>query len=446
MKSHYIASTLALFVLAISCRNGDSDPLQVESITVLPETLELTVGETFGLTVEYTPEEAENKEVTWSSSESGTVSVDGRGTVTAISPGTATVTARCAQAEAQCTVTVREAEAESIILNMTEATINIAGTVRLEATVLPETISGQTVTWSSSAPSVASVDQDGTVTGITEGKAVITASCGKAEAECKIEVIGIPVSSVSVTPAEKEMEVGDIFRITATVLPEDATDKTITWTSSEPSVASVDNKGIVTGKAEGSATITASAGGFHAECRITVTAAEETEEPVASIKQDWTVGELFDYPEYGKGIVFQTGEDFIKVVSFVEEGTHKTYSDLGATPVCTDTNLADGKQVTDKIEASGMLESYPAVSWARAKGEFWYLPTIIELHEIFSQSAIIDKALSDNGSARLPVQAWSCIESSSDTDRVYAYVLGSPRAYLRTQACEVLAVMKLRFK
>lgn len=447
MRNHTIATALSLLVLAASCqKDGETGPAKVESITIVPETLELTVGDEYGLTLEYTPENAEDKTASWTSSAPGIAIVDKSGKVRGVTPGEATITAKCGEAEAECKVTVVEIQAESIVLNMTEAKIKVDETVKLEATVLPEDTADKTVNWTSSDPETALVIADGTVTGVAPGTVTITAKCGNAEATCEVEVLAIPVTSLTIDPEEKEIEVGDIFQISATVLPENATDKTVTWVSSDPDVASVDAQGVVTGKQEGTATITASAGDIQKTCSVTVTKAEESEEPIADIKQDWTIGELFDYPEYGKGIVFETGENFIKVVAFVEQGNYLTYSNLGVSPICTDTNLEDGKSVTDKIEEAGLLASYPAIGWARSKGEFWYLPTLVELYNLYNQSDVINSALISNGSPELPIQVWSCIESSSDTNRVYAYVTGSPRAYLRTQACESVAVMKLRFK
>ena len=126
-------------------------------------------------------------------------------------------------------------------IEVTPGTLQLAvgeqGTLSVE--YAPEDAVNKSVTWSSSASSVAEVDQDGTVTAIAEGTAVITADCDGIKDQCDVTVTReqVAVESVSVEPAEMELEVGETASITATVLPEDATDKTVAWITSGASVA-----------------------------------------------------------------------------------------------------------------------------------------------------------------------------------------------------------------
>ena len=441
----FLMAAMSILLLA-ACKENEPEKVLVESIAVTPDNVVMTVGDKDTLSVGYVPENAENKSVVWSSSDEAVVTVEG-GVLTAVAAGDAVITADCDGVTDECTVTVNEKdiEVESVELNKTEAELVVGETLRLEATVLPEEASGLTVTWSSSASEIVSVDDEGNVSALSEGKATITAEAGGVTATCDVTVssASIPVESVTVSEESIEIKIGETFTLTATVLPENAEDKTVTWSSSDNAIATVSADGVVTGVAVGNATIVAAAGQRTAVCSVKVSGADSGDDPIADIKTDWTVGELFDVPQYGKGVVFQVGEDFIKVVSMVEN-IYRQYSLYGLELKCTDVELADGKSVTDDIENAGEIGNYPAVQWCRGKGDLWYLPTLVELEELYSQSSAVNATLSANGSGNLPIMVWSCIES--DATYAWAFVAGAPLTYSRMQPSNVVAVMKLRFK
>ena len=438
-------AAMSILLLA-ACKENEPEKVLVESIAVTPDNVVMTVGDKDTLSVGYVPENAENKSVVWSSSDEAIVTVE-EGVLTAVAAGDAVITADCDGVTDECTVTVNEKdiEVESVELNKTEAELVVGETLRLEATVLPEEASGLTVTWSSSASEIVSVDDEGNVSALSEGKATITAEAGGVTATCDVTVssASIPVESVTVSEESIEIKIGETFTLTATVLPENAEDKTVTWSSSDNAIATVSDDGVVTGVAVGNATIVAAAGQRTAVCSVKVSGADSGDDPIADIKTDWTVGELFDVPQYGKGVVFQVGEDFIKVVSMVEN-IYRQYSSFGLELKCTDVELADGKSVTDDIENAGEIGNYPAMQWCRGKGDLWYLPTLVELEELYSQSSAVNATLSANGSGNLPIMVWSCIES--DATYAWAFVAGAPTTYTRMQSSNVVAVMKLRFK
>ena len=161
--------------------------------------------------------------------------------------------------------------ASAIELSESEKTVFVGDTFTITATVKPDNAWNRTVTWSSSDPSIATVDENGTVTAIAKGEAIITAeSADGVKAECKVTVEK-KVSAIELSESEKTVFVGDTFTITATVKPEDAFNRTVTWSSSDPSIATVDENGTVTAIAKGEAIITAeSADGVKAECKVTV--------------------------------------------------------------------------------------------------------------------------------------------------------------------------------
>ena len=163
-------------------------------------------------------------------------------------------------------------EVASVTLDKTEATLTEAGaTVTLVATVAPVNATNKTVTWGSSNTEVATVDANGVVTAVADGKATITATVGDKTATCEVTVaIVVPVTGVTLDKTEATLtEAGATVTLVATVAPENATDKTVTWSTSDDKVATVVD-GVVTAVANGKATITAKAGEKTATCEVTV--------------------------------------------------------------------------------------------------------------------------------------------------------------------------------
>ena len=152
------------------------------------------------------------------------------------------------------------------------------------ATVLPENSTNKTVLWSSSDESIASIVPNGNVCSIGAagvGKASITATTadGGYEATCEVTVTGVPTTGITLDKTELHFNPGDTYQLTATVLPENASVKTVKWSSSDPEVVAVDENGLVRALAEnGSATITATTvnGGFMATCEVMVEYVEVT--------------------------------------------------------------------------------------------------------------------------------------------------------------------------
>ena len=168
--------------------------------------------------------------------------------------------------------------ATTIELNETSTEITEGGTMQLTATVLPEDATDKTVTWVSSDETVATVDENGLVTAVAAGTATITATTNdgsELSASCAVTVLPniVLATSMDLNQSNAEVNVGETVQLTAIVLPEDATDKTVTWASSDESVAAVDENGLVTAVAPGTATITATTNDgseLSASCVVTV--------------------------------------------------------------------------------------------------------------------------------------------------------------------------------
>ncbi|MDE7089209.1 MAG: Ig-like domain-containing protein, partial [Prevotella sp.] len=203
--------------------------MQAGSITLSQTSAELKVGESVILTATVLPETATDKAVTWSSSDETIATVDAEGKVTALAIGETTITAICGSVSATCAVSVVATPAESITLSQTSAQLKAGESVTLTATVLPETTTDKTVTWSSSDETIATVDAEGKVTAITVGTATITATCGSVRAACTVSVVATPAESITLSQTSAQLKAGESVTLTVSVLPETATDKTVTW-------------------------------------------------------------------------------------------------------------------------------------------------------------------------------------------------------------------------
>ena len=175
-------------------------------------------------------------------------------------------------------LTCEAVPATGVTLSETALSLRPTEKATLTATVAPENTT-DTLVWTSSNDAVATV-KDGVVTAKSEGTATITAACGSAKAECVVTVLPpIPATGVTLDKAALKLYEGDAAKLTAMVKPEDTTDKTIVWTSSDKTIATVKD-GAVTAVKAGTATITAACGEAKATCAVTVKA------PVAPAQKD----------------------------------------------------------------------------------------------------------------------------------------------------------------
>ncbi len=257
----------------------------VNSVTVSPASATLDPNDTQQLTatVDATPASAD-KSVTWSSSDPSVATVSESGLVTAVAQGTATITATSNLDNTKsgtCSVTVNAPAAPipvtAIALNKSTTNIAIGDSETLTIIYTPaEANTGKAVTWTSSNTSVATVDNSGKVIGVTVGTATITATSttdASITASCAVTVQAVAVTGVSINPTSANLQIGGSTDLTYTILPANATDKSVSWSSSNTSVATVNN-GHVTAIAAGTATITVTTtdGNKTATCSVTVTA------------------------------------------------------------------------------------------------------------------------------------------------------------------------------
>lgn len=263
--------------LSASC-NVSVTSIPVTSISLNQTSLNLDVSDTYQLVASIKPNNATNKTISWSSSNPSVATVSSTGLVTPIAPGAATITATTTDGSnlsASCQVTVVK-RVKALALNENSVTLTIPETAQLIATITPEDATIPTLNWSSSNTSVATVDNNGLVTSISAGIAIITATTtdgSNLSASCQVTVNMQYVTSVTLNETTLVMHIGDSFQLIADVQPENASNKTLTWYTGNPSVASVDNNGLVTAISGGTTYVTASAtdGSYHSSsCSIKV--------------------------------------------------------------------------------------------------------------------------------------------------------------------------------
>jgi len=250
----------------------------VSGITLSSSTVNLTPTQTTQLIATVLPANANNKTVLWSSSNPAAVSVL-NGLITAVTSGSATITVSSTDGSnirATTLVTVTDipvVPVSDIALNQTSATLHPTNTLMLTATVAPSNATNQSVIWSSTSTN-ATVNSSGVVTAVSAGSAVIRAITvsGNLVATCSL-TITVPVISVSVSPIICTINAGSTTTLRATIIPSNATNKSVTWSSANTAVATVNSSGVVSGISMGSTTIRAQTvdGEFVTTSNVTVT-------------------------------------------------------------------------------------------------------------------------------------------------------------------------------
>lgn len=244
----------------------------VSSISLSQPIAEMVVGESIQLSATVLPSNATDKNVTWASTKVSVATVSNTGIVTAIAEGNTTITASAGGKSTTCSVTVGKGAVSvtAITLNKSELSLIEGESETLVATVLPDDATDKSVTWSSSNSGVASIDK-GKVTALNEGETTIIAKAGVFSASCIVSVSKriVPVESISLNKSELNLIEGETETLVATVLPDDATDKNVIWSSSDDSVAYVKG-GTVQAVKKGTATITAKAGDKSTTCLVSV--------------------------------------------------------------------------------------------------------------------------------------------------------------------------------
>lgn len=304
-SSRYSGNPLSrVYTLDVVYRNVESVSLNKENTTI-----QVGGAETLYATVQ--PQLAANHAVEWQSSNSDVAVVlpGGKstyhslgGTVLGLSPGTAVVTATTVDGQKidGCMVSIlaEPVPVTGVTLDRNALSMRVGDTAQLKATISPQNATNQNLEWASTNPGIAAAGADGYVTALSPGSTIIRATTedGGLSAACSVTVTSahIPVRAILINKSSTGLLVGTSETLYATVLPENATNKSVRWSVTDEDIASLSQSPhslrmssgtVVTGVAPGEAIVTATAvdGGLTADCRVTVSA---TPIPVAGIELD----------------------------------------------------------------------------------------------------------------------------------------------------------------
>jgi uncharacterized protein YjdB len=324
--------------------------IPMSGITLSPKSSTLMAGSTLQLSTSIFPSNATSQDVIWATTSADIVSVDGNGFLTALSAGKARVSVATVEGgyTADSIITVKTiVPVTGVTLTSTSADVAINSTLRLTATIIPSNATSKDVSWSSSNSSVASVDTTGLVTGVAAGAATITVTTedGNISANSYITVLSqsIPVSSIDVTPSSLVLQENGQSSVSVIFTPSNATNKTISWSTSNSSVAMASN-GVISAHAAGIATITATTqdGNKTAYCYVTVKSSKqmyyENKYPNKTVIILPSGGDLGE--AHGDTVIVGgDGDDFIE---FYGGGNVFVYEAGGGHDVITSVNVESG--------------------------------------------------------------------------------------------------------
>ena len=339
--------------------------VHIESIQITNGDITLYKGQSEALSITFNPTEfSDSRTLIWSTDNEDVVSLS-NGTVTAKSVGTAKVTAETVNGKtASILVTVPEVKADTLTLNKNITTIEKGESETLTATILPENTTDEiNVVWSVDKEEIINVDENGKVTAIAPGTAVVTAKSGDLEDSCTVTVTST-LQSIVLNKNNIELEVGtNSEALTVTLNPTDATVENleVKWESLNPLVATIDENGIVTAIAPGTAIVRATLGGKTADCtvrvKVTLTGVEISGEETivvyanrtAKLNVEFTPSNATEIPE----AVWSSSDESIftvdnsGVITGIKEGTANVTVKYG--------NLEDSKTVrVEEIKATGI--------------------------------------------------------------------------------------------
>ena len=266
MKKSILAALAAMFTL-FSCLKIES---AVETINLGGSEFYVEVGGTMAINAVLIPETAKDAVLTWSSDTPEVATVE-NGVVTALTEGKTTIVVRAESGvTASCVVYVTPVVTG--ISLPAALTVYVGGSTVLTPKFTPEGAASTDLVWSSADESIATVNQEGVVTGVNGGKTTVTVTCKEYSATCQVKVREAAIG-VELDITEADLKVGvDQLQLTAIVEPANSIDYDLDWISSDEAVAVVTDKGLVTPVGPGEATITVIVDKAHqATCVVRVT-------------------------------------------------------------------------------------------------------------------------------------------------------------------------------
>ena len=277
-------------------------PRLVQSISLNATQKELIIGDAFSLTATAMPENATNRNVVWKLVSGDAISLSNTGVIQAKKVGEALVRAEAADGSgttAECKVVVKPRLVQSISLNATQKELIIGDSFTLTATLSPENTTNRNVIWKLVSGDAISLSNTGVIQAKKVGEALVRAEAADGSgitAECKVVVKPRLVQAIALNATQKEVIVGDSFTLTATLSPENATNRNVIWKLVSGDAISLSNTGVIQAKKVGEALVRAEAAdgsGITAECKVVVKPRLVQTISLNSTKKDLLVGESF---------------------------------------------------------------------------------------------------------------------------------------------------------
>ncbi len=346
---------IVLFLLSLTLFSCQKEDPVVTSIS-LPSTFSLDVGTTKKITVSHLPSDLSAPAYSWQTSDASIITVDNQGNINALQVGEATLTARADKLNLSATskVTILPIHASSIEVNPESTTLLIGESIQLEGVVLPENATDKTIIWKSENESVITVSDDGLVKAVGPGKARVTATSGTSSGYSEITVNPILAETVILSANEVSLFIGSSTTLTATIEPENTTDKEIIWSTANDQVAKVSD-GIITGAGAGKTIITASCGDASSTCEVSVEPVKVTEirlsdenlrlemsdviqlsaivipEDATNKKVNWITEDANIAEVDENGLVAGISEGTTKIIATAEDGNFSAFCDVVVT-------------------------------------------------------------------------------------------------------------------
>lgn len=378
----------------------------VSELTLSESSLTMNSSATSQLSVTIAPSNAYNKNVVWSSSDESVATVDQNGLVTAVAGGTCTITCTATDGSgvsATCPVTVIQL-VTGITLSETSLIMEMDDYKKLSAIVLPANANNNSVTWSSSDESVAVVAANGGVTALGYGTCVITCTATDGSgvtATCTITVTRL-VTSITLNSCTLSIGVGETASLITTVLPHNALNQTVTWSSSDTSVATVDSNGLVTAVALGPCIITCAAtdgSEVTATCKVFVVVPHDSNDYVDLGLPSGTLwatcnigatspGDYGDYFAWGETSGYKDGKTTFSWSNYTYcNGAEKTM-----TKYCNN-NEYGYNDFTDTLTELELEDDAAYANWGAA----WRMPSKAQFDELINSSYTTTTWTTQNG-------------------------------------------------
>ncbi|MDE5929187.1 MAG: Ig-like domain-containing protein, partial [Muribaculaceae bacterium] len=349
--------------------------IPVANIMLNRSSATLKATQTVSLTATIEPAGATDKSLTWASSDTDVATVDADGTVTALAVGNAVITATSVsnpEISVDCNITVVPTPVSSIVFNQTTVSLQAGATFAFAVTVEPETATVKDIVWTSENTSIASVDENGRVTAHTLGTTTIKATAADGSgvsASATVNVIPTPAESIQIQlPASTEFKAGETIRLTASVLPENASDKSVVWSCSDSNIATVSTTGEVTAVRVGEVVVKATnSAGISDE--ITLTVVPTLAESIRVLPETMTLKvnatgtltvDLLPTTTTDKSVAYESSDP--AVASVDESGTVKGLS-VGTADISVTTKDGSDISAVCKVEVTPILVESVAIQY-----------------------------------------------------------------------------------